>query len=309
MSVILVTGGAGFIGTHLSRRLVGLGHEVRIIDREDPVDPVAGATYLKGDVRDRALSSQAMEGGDVVYHLAATVSVLLCQKDPVDSYSNNFQATLGLLELVRERRARDGKAIRFAFASTAAVYGALGDDGRALREDDVAEEFMSFYAAQKHASAQAIRLYRTAHGIPAWIFRLFNVFGPGQDPMSPYSGVITVFARLAHEGRPLSLHGGGAQTRDFVSVHDVVDGCVAPLALEDSTWTALPMNLGTGNVTTVRLLAETIRRVSGSSSEIVTAPAREGDVGHSRADISRARQLLHFEPKRGLETGLEELLR
>src|SRR5438128_3606009 len=184
MSAILVTGGAGFIGTHLSRRLVGLGHEVRIIDREDPAEPVAGSTYLKGDVRDRTLTSQAMEGSDVVYHLAATVSVPLCQKDPVDSYSNNFQATLGLLELIRERRVRDGKAIRFAFASTAAVYGARGDDGRALREDDIAQEFMSFYAAQKHASEQAIRLYRTAHGIPAWIFRFFNVFGPGQDPKS-----------------------------------------------------------------------------------------------------------------------------
>ena len=175
-------------------------------------------------MRDRTLTSQAMEGSDVVYHLAATVSVPLCQKDPVDSYSNNFQATLGLLELIRERRVRDGKAIRFAFASTAAVYGARGDDGRALREDDIAQEFMSFYAAQKHASEQAIRLYRTAHGIPAWIFRFFNVFGPGEDPKSPYSGVITVFARLAREGQPLPLHGGGAQTRDFISVHDVVDG-------------------------------------------------------------------------------------
>jgi UDP-glucose 4-epimerase len=304
---ILVTGGAGFIGTHLCRKLVAKGCAVRVIDLKAAETPVAGVDYLRGDVRERDLASRAMDGADVVYHLAATVSVPICQKDPADSYSNNFSATLGLLELIREKRAK-GSPLRFAFASTAALYGSKGDDGRALREEDVAEEFMSFYAAQKHASEEAIRLYRRAYGLPASIFRFFNVFGPGQDPTSPYSGVITVFARFAREGKPLPLNGGGIQTRDFISVHDIVAGLTSVLDLPDERWDASPTNLGTGEVTTVRKLAELIRDVTSARSEIVSAPAREGDVLHSRADISRARERLGFAPGYDLRTGLAEFL-
>lgn len=304
---ILVTGGAGFVGTHLCRKLTALGFSVTAIDLRKPATVVPGVEYIQGDVRNQELLDSLVKKSSVVYHLAATVSVPLCQKDPVESYSNNFDATLAVLEAIRKKN--DAPHTRIVFASTAALYGSKGDDGRALAEHDIAEEFMSFYAAQKHASEQAIALYRACYGIPAVTYRFFNIYGPGQDPTSPYSGVITVFSRFAKENKPLPLNGGGHQTRDFISVYDIVQGCVSALELPADQWTARPMNLGTGKSITVRQLAELIKKASGAASEITTAPAREGDVVHSLADISRARQVIGFAPQHDLEQGLSELLK
>lgn len=305
---VLVTGGAGFIGTHLSRKLISAGHRVRVLDLRDPETSVAGVEYVKGDVRNRTILSSALDGVDAVYHLAATVSVPVCQKDPVESYSNNFSATLVLLDAVRARNIGQKTPIRFAFASTAALYGNNGNDGRALKEEDFAEEFLSYYAAQKHASEQAIRLYRSCHGIPAMIFRFFNVFGPGQDPTSPYSGVITVFTKWAKEGKPLPLNGGGTQTRDFIAVRDLTDALVKGLELEERVWDGHPINLGSGSRLTIRELAEIIVKASGKGSQITSAPPREGDVLHSLADISRANKILKFQPHTTLSEGLTELV-
>lgn len=308
-NTIVVTGGAGFVGTHLCRKLIEMNYSVISLDLRDPRTAVSGVEYVKGDVRDQALMSRLIENATVVYHLAATVSVPLCQKDPVESYSNNFNATLSVLEGIRKKLETKKQMTRLVFASTAALYGNKGDDGRALKEHDIAEEFMSFYAAQKHASEQAIALYRSCYGIPATIFRFFNIFGPGQDPTSPYSGVITVFANFAKQGKALPLNGGGHQTRDFISVHDIVQGCTLALSLPEDRWTARPMNLGTGKKITVRELAEMIKKASGTSSEITTAPAREGDVVHSLADITRARETIGFKPQHELSSGLADLLK
>ncbi|MBI3544073.1 MAG: NAD-dependent epimerase/dehydratase family protein [Deltaproteobacteria bacterium] len=306
---ILVTGGAGFVGTHLSRKLVQLGYEVRVIDLRKPTTVVDGVEYVQGDVRNAELLDSLVARAGTVYHLAATVSVPLCQKDPIDSYSNNLTATLMVLEAIRKNSATREKPIRLVFASTAALYGSMGDDGRALKEEDVASEFFSFYAAQKHASEKAIELYRSALGIPAVVYRFFNIFGPGQDPSSPYSGVITIFSKFAREGRPMPLNAGGIQTRDFISVYDIANACAAAMSLPVEKWDAKPMNLGTGKSITVRQLAEMIREISGGRSEITTAPAREGDVIHSLADISRARAVIGFKPEHDLKTGLIQLLR
>jgi UDP-glucose 4-epimerase len=305
---LLVTGGAGFIGTHLCRRLASQSHRVRVLDLRAPETAVPSVEYVRGDVRDAALLEKCMAGVTTVYHLAATVSVPLCQKDPIESYSNNFTATVVVLEAIRRRAAAGHPSPRLVFASTAALYGTNGDDGRALREEDAAIEFLSFYAAQKDASERAISLYARTFGVPAAVFRFFNVYGPGQDPTSPYSGVITVFSRLAREGRDLPLNGGGAQTRDFISVHDLVDGLVAPLSGGKAAWDAEPMNLGSGTAITVRELASKIREALGGRFALVDAPPREGDVLHSRADIRRAREKLGFAPRRDLLTGLRELL-
>jgi UDP-glucose 4-epimerase len=193
------------------------------------------------------------------------------------------------------------------YSSTAALYGDLGNDGRALEESEIAEEFSSFYAAQKHASEKAIQLYANFHGIPATIFRFFNVFGPGQDPKSPYSGVISVLMELAREGKPLPLNGGGSQTRDFISVHDIVLACAAVLEVPTAQWTSKPMNLGSGASITIRQLAEMISRIHGGKPKLVDAPPREGDVLHSRADITRAREILGFTPAHSLQQGLQEI--
>ena len=273
---ILVTGGAGFVGSHLSRRLNSLGHSVRVIDLKKPESPIDGVTYFQGDVRNPKLLSEVMGNIHAVYHLAATVSVPLCQKDPVDSYSNNFMATLSVLEAIRERSEKEKSRIPFIFASTAAVYGNRGDDGRALKETDTAAEFSSFYAAQKHASEKAIDLYARAYGIPATVFRFFNIYGPGQDPSSPYSGVITLFLKYAKDGKPLPLNAGGGQTRDFISVHDIVDACERALKVPLEICNSMPINLGTGKSITVRQLAELIRDKSSNRPESSRPPLARG---------------------------------
>ncbi|MBI3558660.1 MAG: NAD-dependent epimerase/dehydratase family protein [Deltaproteobacteria bacterium] len=306
---ILVTGGAGFVGTHLSRKLINLGYLVRVLDLRKPTTVVEGVEYIQGDVRDQKLLHELVGGVSTVYHLAATVSVPLCQKDPLESYSNNFTATLTVLEAIRKHSSKSPAPIRLVFASTAALYGSMGDDGRALTENDTAAEFFSFYAAQKHACERAIELYKSAFGIPSMVYRFFNIFGPGQDPTSPYSGVITIFSKFAREGKPLPLNAGGIQTRDFISVYDIANACAAALSVKTENWDARPINLGTGSSITVRQLAEMIRELSGGKSELINAPAREGDVVHSLANIQRARDIIKFKTEHDLKTGLIQLVR
>ncbi len=306
---ILVTGGAGFVGTHLSRKLIGLGYSVRVLDLRKPTTVVDGVEYIQGDVRDQKLLHELVAGVSTVYHLAATVSVPLCQKDPLESYSNNFTATIAVLESIRKHSEGRPTPIRLVFASTAALYGSQGDDGRALTENDTAAEFFSFYAAQKHASEKAIELYKSTFGIPSVVYRFFNIFGPGQDPTSPYSGVITIFAKFAREDLPLPLNAGGIQTRDFISVYDIANACAAALSLPNTSWDAKPINLGTGKSITVRQLAEMICEIAGGKSTLINAPAREGDVIHSLANIQRARDVINFNPEHDLKTGLTQLVK
>ena len=312
---ILITGGAGFIGTHLCRKLLGLGHEVISLDlKGTPITAVSGVRYIQGDARDQTTIARILGPRNVttVYHLAATVSVPICQNDPIQSYSHNVGATLSVLESCREELARrksigDMRSLKIAFASSAALYGDLGNHGRPLSEKQTAPRFASFYAAQKHASEKAIELYHSTFGLPAMIFRFFNVYGHGQDPTSPYSGVITVFTKLAREGTPLKLENGGKQTRDFVSVTEIAAALARALFVTDDQWDASPINLGSGVSTSVRTLAELIRKISNSRSEILNAPPRQGDVLHSLADVSRAREVLGFQTAIELSNGLSEM--
>jgi UDP-glucose 4-epimerase len=306
---ILVTGGAGFIGTHLCRALVQAGHKVRVLDLVTAKTPVNGVEYHLGDVRASKALNPCLIGADVVYHFAATVSVPLCQDNPTESYSNNFEATLNVLEALKiaSNSSRQAPA-RIVFASSAALYGSQGDDRRALKEHDISAVPGSFYAAQKLNSEQAISLYSEYFKIPAITFRFFNVFGPGQDPTSPYSGVISLFSRLAKEGQTLKLNNGGINTRDFISVYDIAAAGLAVLDLNEMLWDAKPINLGTGKVVSVREVAQTILDISGSKSDLSDAPPRVGDVVHSCADITRAQKLFNFQPKITLAEGLKELL-
>ena len=305
-TTVLITGGAGFIGTHLCRSLLKAGHRVVSLDLKGTAPkPVAGVTYLQGDARDLHTLSHLLKyyGVSAVYHLAAVVSVPLCQKHPAESYSHNVNATLSVLEACRLH----DSPVRIAFASSAALYGNLGDNQEPLREEKISERFSSFYAAQKHASEKMIELYTSFYGIPSLIFRFFNVYGEGQDPTSPYSGVITIFAMLARENKPMHLHNAGQQTRDFIPVTDVAYAIASALDLPASKWDSSVINLGTGAPTTVRDLALLIRTLTDSDSPIVDAPAREGDVLHSHANISRAKALLGLAPNSNLSQGLRSL--
>ncbi|MCM2322902.1 MAG: GDP-mannose 4,6-dehydratase [Oligoflexia bacterium] len=305
---ILITGGAGFIGTHLTRLLVSQGHAVRVLDLVPPKSPVPGAQYLQGDIRNEWTLAEALRGVRAVYHFAAIVSVPLCQEQPHESFTTNLGGTSLVLETVRQEQLRQGRKIRVLFAGSSAVYGALGQPGIPLKESDTLPPPLSFYGAQKLGSEHLMALYHEVHGVPATCFRFFNVYGPGQDPKSPYSGVISIFTLRTRQGEPLQLHGGGTQTRDFISVHDLVRACAAALELPETACDGRPINLGTGKTTTVRELAELAVRLQGSSSTISVTPPRSGDVRDSLADSSRARTLLGWEPRVSLEKGLGELL-
>lgn len=305
---ILITGGSGFIGGHLAHTLMNRGYAVTVLDLQDPKIRHNNVEYIKGDVRKPGLVLSLLKPNTAVFHFAATVSVPLCQHDPQESYSNNFTSTLVVLEAIRSFSQKNNQSpCPLVFASTAALYGNNGQLGVSLSESNVAERSLSFYAAQKFASEHAIQLYSDFHKIPATIFRFFNVYGPNQDPSSPYSGVISRFMDLALQDKDLPLNAGGLQTRDFISVHDIVNACCLALSKDCSTWNAKPMNLGTSRSITVKELAQLIIEVTKTKAQTTTAPAREGDVLHSCANTSRAKEQIGFEAKTELKAGLQEL--
>lgn len=305
---ILVTGGAGFIGTHLCRALREAGKDVRVLDLKDAAQPVAGVEYARGDVRSPDDLAKLVKGASAVYHFAAIVNVAECQEKPVESYQTNFMGTVQVLEAARLESAGRGDPVRVIFAGSSAVYGRKGVEGVAIRESDVADEPLSFYASQKLSSEHVIRIYCENRGVPAVVFRFFNVYGHGQDPTSPYSGVITIFSRLTREGKDLHLHGGGKQTRDFISVTDLVRANVRALDLPDSSCDGRAINLGTGRTITIRELGDLIIRLSRSSSKAIPSAPREGDVPHSRADVARALETLGWKSEIELSQGLGGLL-
>jgi UDP-glucose 4-epimerase len=301
-SQVLITGGSGFIGTHLCRALVRAGYSVRVLDLRRPQRPVEGVEYFLGDVREERAVNEAVKNVSAVFHLAAIASVPVCQQQPYESSRTNLFSTALVLERIRP-------GTRFVFSSSAAVYGNLGRKGEPILEDLPLQDFLSFYAAQKYGSECLVRQFHRSRGTPAVVFRFFNVYGPGQDPKSPYSGVISKFANALEKGESIRLNGGGEPTRDFVSVHDIVKALILAIEVSDETCDAQPINLGTGQSVTIRELAETMRAVSASQVSLEDAPWRDGDVRHSTANVSRAHEKLGWKPSISLEEGLKELIR
>jgi UDP-glucose 4-epimerase len=293
---VLVTGGAGFIGSHLVRALVP-ENEVRVLDDCSTGDPSRlpdRVTFVEGDVRDSAALARAGEGIDLIYHLAANVSVERSVREPVWSNSVNVGGTLAVLEFAREQGAR------VVFASSAAVYG----DPAALpvAEADPMDP-LSPYGIEKSAGDGYVRRYADLYDVDGVVLRFFNVFGPGQS--SEYAGVITAFVENAAAGQPLTVHGDGEQTRDFVHVDDVVRACLLA-ATTDHVGEAF--NVGSGRAVSVNELAETVLEAAGSSAGVVHTDPRPGDIDHSRADIAKARDLLGYEPTVALADGIRPLI-
>lgn len=308
---ILITGGAGFIGTHLARALLSAGIPVRCLDLKKTRVAHALLDARIGDVRNPETVRAAVQGTDAVFHFAALASVEVCQKEPRESYETNVWGTLQVLEALREEaetRAA-GNAPRLIFSGSASVYGAIGKPGVPISEETPLPTPLSFYAAQKLASEEMIRQYAHAFSLPATVFRFFNVYGEGQDPLSPYSGVISIFLHRLSAGQELRLYGGGHQTRDYVSVHDLVRALSASLDLDPGQCLGEPINLGSGTATTVRELADLLLLASGKRVPIVEAPPREGDVPHSRADVKRAEEKLSWKAVIPIGEGLRALLR
>lgn len=302
---ILVTGGAGFIGSHLVDALLAQGHAVRVLDNLStgkrsnlPLDNPR-LMLLVGDVADAALVRQAVEGCAAVAHLAAVASVQASVEDPVSTHQSNFIGTLNVCEAMREHGVR-----RVLFASSAAVYGQNGE-GEAIAED-TPKSPLTPYAADKLASEHYLDFYRRQHDLQPVVFRFFNIFGPRQDPSSPYSGVISIFCERAQACLPISVFGDGEQTRDFFYVADLVRLLLQGLNMPDTPVGAV--NVGLSQATSLNQLLAAIEQVLGGLPTVTYAPARSGDIRHSRADNRRLLQRYELEAITPLATGLAALL-
>jgi nucleoside-diphosphate-sugar epimerase len=278
----LVTGGAGFIGSHLLHRLVAQGCRVRVLDdfssgsraRLAALGPAVAV--IEGDVRDPAALAGAVAGVDAIFHLAALVSVTQSVEQPVESFDVNLLGTLRLLEA-----ARQAGVGRVVLASTCAVYG----DAAALPVSEATPPApLSPYAASKLAAEEALKLYTRLHGLETVALRFFNVYGPGQDPSSPYAAVVPRFIAALRAGRQPTIFGDGLQTRDFIYVGDIVEGLYAAATLPGIAGAVL--NVGRGEETSVLDLARGVGEQLGVAVSPVFAPARDGELRRSYADVA-----------------------
>ncbi|WP_138004367.1 NAD-dependent epimerase/dehydratase family protein [Halalkalirubrum salinum] len=289
---ILITGGSGFIGSHLADSLTP-ANRVTVLDVDRPTDPTS-VRVIQGDIRDQETVKQAVAGCDIVFHEAALVSVAESVANPCRSHEINATGSLNVFEAAREHDTR------VVVASSAAVYGE--PDRVPIAETDPLEP-TSPYGLDKLATDRYAKLYHDLYGLETVSLRYFNVYGPGQRG-GQYAGVIRAFLSQARQDDPITIHGDGTQTRDFVHVDDIVRANIAA-ATTDAVGGAY--NVGTGNPITIRELAERIKSVTESRSELVHTEPRAGDIQHSCADITRARESLGYQPTVSIDEGLASL--
>jgi len=303
MSHYLVTGGAGFIGSHLAEELVRRGQQVRVLDnlstgKRKNLEHIPGVEFIEGDLADPDACVRGVQGVDFVLHQAAIPSVPRSVKDPVTSNRANIDGSLNILVA-----ARDAGVKRLVYAGSSSAYG---DTPTLPKREDMPTQPLSPYALQKLVAEQYCRMFTRLYGLETVTIRYFNVFGPRQDPGSPYSGVISLFSTALLEGREPLVYGDGEQTRDFTYVANVVDGvlraCTAPGASGEV------INVATGGRISLNELLRTLNRIVGTDLAARYAEARAGDVRDSQADITRARRLLGYEPIVQLEEGLRRTL-
>jgi len=296
----LVTGGAGFIGSHLVEELLRRGEQVRIADnfvtgnRENLAALGDGFDLVEGDLADLDVARRAVTGVDYVLHQAAIPSVPRSVADPMTSHIANVDATLALLVASRDAGVR-----RVVYAASSSAYG---DTPALPKVEDMPPMPLSPYALQKLVGEQYMRLFTTLYGLETVSLRYFNVFGPRQDPSSPYSGVIALFITRLLGGLPPTITGTGEQTRDFTYVANVVDGVLRAATAAGAAGEVI--NVATGRQVSINELAGTVAELVGVRVPPEHAPARAGDVQHSLADISRARTVLGYQPFVDFEEGL-----
>lgn len=308
MARFLVTGGCGFIGSHLCEALLAQGYGVHVLDDLSTgtlANLAPGATLRIGSVEDPHEVARAMEGVDGCFHLAAIASVARCNGEWLASHRTNLSGAIAVLEAARRSAQGSGwgAPIPVVYASSAAVYGAAAVSPL---EEDTATRPISGYGADKLGCELHARVAGRVHGVPTLGLRFFNVFGPRQDPGSPYSGVISIFCDRIAEGRPVSIQGDGGQTRDFVFVEDVVAALIRGMALASPA--APVLNVCTGRAISVLQLARLVAEACGTLLSVGYAPARPGDIRHSVGSPRRAREA-GLPPPAPLEEGLGKVIR
>lgn len=302
----LVTGGAGFIGSHLVDALVESGCAVRVLDNfsTGKRDNIGSACrrgtveVIEGDVRDAETVSRSVLGCAEVFHMAALVSVQQSLVDPRTSFEINVRGSVNVLEAARLAGVR-----RVVLASSAAVYG---DVPVPAREDDTPTRPLTPYGLDKLTAEHYAGLYARLYGLEAMALRYFNVYGPRQDPASPYSGVISIFADRLKRGAGVTVYGDGEQTRDFVHVSDVVRANMAAMTSRSQGFAAC--NIASGQETSINRLVVLLRGEIASRSPVDRQPARPGDIRRSCADIARARDLLGYIPHCDFSIGIRDLI-
>ena len=297
---VLVTGGAGFIGSHLVKALVSRGFSVRVLDDLSrgslrSLDPVLDSIeFVRGDVRDGGVVAGLVRGVDVVVHLAALVDAFESLSNPRLYSDVNVGGTLNLCMA-------SGNVKTFVYASSAAVYGEPVEVP--VREDHPLNP-INPYGASKVAGEAYVKTYSNIHGYRPVILRIFNVYGPGQT--KSYAGVIEEFRRRLTTGEPLLIHGDGLQKRDFISIWDAVEAIVKAIEVEEAQGA---YNIGSGKAITIRELAKLMARIAGRKDvEIKYTKPRPGDIRVSQADLTKTEKELKFKPKIELEEGLRKLL-
>ena len=297
---ILVTGGAGFIGSHITEALVKQGHRVRVLDdfssgKLENLRAVRGDLDLRrGDCADLATTRRAVKGVEAVFHEAAVPSVARSVKDPALAHRTGATATLNVLLAARDLGVR-----RVIYAGSSSVYG---NTKELKKRETLRPRPLSPYAVSKLAGEEYLRVFAELYGLETLTVRYFNVFGPRQDPGSPYSGVISLFTTALLRGKTPVIYGTGRQSRDFSYVENVVRGNL--LALRATGVRGQAVNLAMGHGVTLLDLLRELGRITGRPARADLRPARPGDVRHSRADIGLARRLLGYRPVVSFEQGL-----
>lgn len=305
LPLILITGGAGFIGSHLVDALLAQGYRVRVLDNlsmgkranlplENPQ-----LQFIQGDVADAAVVAQAVAGCAAVAHLAAVASVQASVDDPVATHQSNFVGTLNVCEAMRQHGVK-----RVLFASSAAVYGNNGE-GLAI-DEDTPKAPLTPYASDKLAGEHYLDFYRRQHGLEPAIFRFFNIFGPRQDPSSPYSGVISIFTQRTQQGLPISVFGDGEQTRDFFFIEDLL--ALLTQALTAPQVVVGAVNVGWNQAVSLNQLLTEIGELCGGLPAVNFQSSRAGDIRHSRADNQRLQAYYQLPTATPMREGLRRLL-
>lgn len=303
--IVLVTGGAGFVGSHIAARLAESGARVRVLDNLatghlENLEEIGGdIDFVRGSLNNADDLARALEGVEVVFHEAAIPSVPRSVENPLESHRACADGTISLLAAARQAGVR-----RLVYAASSSAYG---DQPTLPKEEEMAPQPLSPYAAAKLAGELYCQVWARTYGFETVCLRYFNVFGPRQDPGSQYSGVISRFISALMKGEQPVIFGDGEQSRDFTYVSNVVDGNLKAAQAPDCAGQVI--NVATGEKITLNQLLDTLKKITGKTDVVAEYRERRvGDVRDSLADITRARRLLGYEPQVGLEEGLRKTI-